>query len=151
MRPTPLAMTIAMTIAIIASTPALQAQAAMTPRGVPIAVSCKGPAVTEGRKVAAANNLALGKAPGACFGRMTIYDGPNYQYVVTEPSAACPGGRALDVYEKSRAGTWYSFFPKPLCASRLSIGPKDPWGDWMLTIDGKHYDSKGAFYVPVSY
>ena len=35
--------------------------------------------------------------------------------------------------------------------SKISIGPKDPWGDWMLTIDGKHYDSKGQYYVPVTY
>lgn len=144
---TRISMFLTVALAALASSPA---DAAMTPRGVPVAVSCRGPMVVEGRKLAAANGLALGKRAGACFGRMQIYDGPNYQFVVTAASAGCPGGRALDVYDRSRAGSWYSFFPKPLCASRLSIGPKDPWGDWMLTIDGKHYDSKGEFYVPVS-
>ena len=71
--------------------------------------------------------------------------------MVTAASAKCPGGRALDVYERSNAGLWHSFFPKPLCASKVSLGPKNPWGDWMLTIDGKHYDSKGEFYVAVAY
>lgn len=119
-----------------------------------MAISCAGPVVVEGRKVAAANGLALGKQAGACFGRMVIYDGPDHQLVVTGAMPACPRGRAVDVYGKSRAGSWYSYFEKPLCTSatpRVSVGPKDPWGDWMLTIDGQHYDSRGAFYVPVTY
>lgn len=129
----------------------LQAEAAPTPRGQVIVVSCSGAIVVEGRKVAKADDLKHGQDPKACFGRMQIYDGPNHQFVVVAPSANCPGGKAIDVYEQSRAGSWYSFFEKPVCGSKLSIGPKDPWGDWMLTIDGKHYDSKGQYYVPVTY
>ena len=43
------------------------------------------------------------------------------------------------------------YFPKPVCGLKLSIGRKDPWGDCMLTVDGKHNDSRGEFYVPVDY
>lgn len=125
--------------------------AAMTPRGVPVPVSCTGPLIVEGKRIAKANALPLGLAPNACFGSMQIYDGPDRQVLVVAPSKACRNGQALDVFGKSRAGPWYSFFEKPLCASKLSIGPKNPWGDWMLTIDGKHYDSQGAYYVAVKY
>ena len=127
------------------------AEAAPTPRGKVIAVSCSGATVVEGRKVAKQDGLKHGQHPKACFGRMQIYDGPNKQFVVVAPSPSCPGGKAVDVYERSNAGPWYSFFEKPVCGSKLSIGPKDPWGDWMLTIDGKHYDSKGQYYIPVTY
>jgi hypothetical protein len=127
------------------------AQAAPTPRGQVIAISCSGTAVVEGRKIAKQDDLKHGQHPKACFGRMQIYDGPNKQFVVVAPSPGCPGGTAVDVYERSNAGPWYSFFETPVCGSRLSIGPRDPWGDWMLTVDGKHYDSKGQYYVPVTY
>lgn len=121
----------------------------ITPRGQLIPITCTGPIAVAGRKVATDNSLAQGKNPKACFGKMQIYDGPNSEYVVVAPSAACPGGKSIDVYGRSRAGPWYSFFAKPVCGSRLSIGPKNQWGDWMLTIDGKHYDSRGEFYTPV--
>jgi len=134
--------------AALAATPAT---AAITPRGQVIAVTCAGPGVVLGKKIAKENDLKHGQNPKACFGRMQIYDGPNKQFVVVAPSSACPGGKAMDVYDQSRAGPWYSYFEKPVCGSRISIGPKDPWGDWMLTIDGKHYDSRGQYYVPVTY
>ena len=127
------------------------APAAVTPRGQVVVVTCTGPGVVQGKKIAKDNDLKHGQHPKACFGRMQIYDGPNRQFVVLAPSAACPGGKAIDVYDQSRAGPWYSYFEKPVCGSKISIGPKDPWGDWMLTIDGKHYDSKGQYYVPVTY
>lgn len=139
-----------MLIAAIAI-PCTPVQAAPTPRGQTIAVACTGAVATLGRKTAKDNDLKHGQDPAACFGRMQIYDGPNKQFVVVAPSKACPGGKAIDVYDQSRAGPWYSYFQKPVCGSKLSIGPKDPWGDWMLTIDGKHYDSRGEFYVPVDY
>lgn len=125
------------------------AAAPVTPRGQPIAITCTGAIATAGRKVAVDNNLAHGKQAKACFGRMQIYDGPNVEYVVTAPSPACPKGTAIDVYGRSRAGPWYSFFAKPVCGSTLSIGPKNQWGDWMLTIDGRRYDSRGEFYIAV--
>lgn len=120
-----------------------------TPRGKVILTACAGPVVVEGREVAKANALKLGQDPKACFGRMQIYAGPDHQYVVVAPSASCPGGKALDVYGKSRAGPWYAYFEQPVCGSKLSIGPKDPWGDWMLTVDGRHYDSRGQYYILV--
>jgi hypothetical protein len=131
--------------------PSAMTQAAPTPRGQTIAIACTGTVVTLGRKTAKDNKLKHGQDPKACFGQMQIYDGPNKQFVVIAPSKGCSGGKAIDVYERSRAGPWYSFFAKPVCGSKLSIGPKNPWGDWMLTIDGKHYDSRGEFYVPVTY
>ena len=80
------------------------AQAAPTPRGQVIAISCSGATVVEGRKVAKQDDLKHGQHPKACFGRMQIYDGPNRQFVVVAPSASCPGGKAVDVYERSNAG-----------------------------------------------
>jgi len=138
-------------VALAAALAPLGAQAAPTPRGQPVKIACQGPDVAAGRKIALENKLVVGSTPGACFGRMQIYDGPDQEYVATAPSKACPKGTAMEVYGQSRAGGWYSFFEKPVCGAAISIGPKDPWGDWMLTIDGKHYDSRGAFYVPVDY
>jgi len=137
--------------AIAASFPIYAAQAAPTPRGQTIAVACTGANVVNGRKVAKVDDLKHGQHAKACFGRMQIYEGTNFQYVVVTPSVACRGGKAIDVYDRSRAGPWYSFFEKPVCGSTISIGPKNPWGDWMLTIDGRHYDSRGQFYIPVDY
>jgi hypothetical protein len=128
--------------------PGASSAGALTPRGAPVAIACSGPAAVEGRKLAKAEDLKLGLDPAACFGRMQIYDGPNRQLVVVAPSPKCPGGKALDVFEASKAGPWRSFFENPVCGSTISVGPKDPWGDWMLTIDGQHYDSRGAYYVP---
>ena len=126
----------------------LAAPTPVTPRGQVIPITCTGPIAAAGRKIAAENGLSHGKAPGACFGKMQIYEGPNVEYVVVAPSTACPGGKAIDVYAQSRAGPWYRLFAKPVCGSRLSIGPKNRWGDWMLTIDGTPYDGRGEFYTP---
>ena len=141
----------AMSLAVVVASALspLAAKAAPTPRGMPIPIACAGPNVIAGRKAAAAEALKLGLDPKACFGKMQIYDGPNYQYVVVAPSKACPGGSALDVYEQSRAGAWHSLFEKPVCGSKLSIGPATKWGDWMITVDGRHYLTRGAFYVQV--
>lgn len=138
-------------VAAVLLVPSLPALAAPTPRGQVIAVTCAGPNVVLGRKTAKENDLKHGQHPKACFGRMQIYDGPNRQFVVVAPSSSCPGGKAIDVYDQSRAGPWYSYFEKPVCGSKLSIGPKNPWGDWMLTIEGRHYDSRGQYHVPVNY
>lgn len=127
----------------------LPAIAGPSPRGVPVALSCTGPVAAAGRQVAKANALKFGQAATTCFGKMQIYDGANFEYVASGPAPACPKGKAIDVYGKSRAGSWYSFFEKPVCGSTISIGPKNQWGDWMLTIDGKQYDSRGAYYSPV--
>jgi len=114
-----------------------------------VPVACAGPAAADGLKTAKAQSLKLGLEPGACFGRMQIYEGPNTQLVVVAPSPKCPNGKAMDIFEASRAGSWHSLFSAPVCGSKVSVGPQDQWGDWMLTIDGQHYDSRGAFYIPV--
>lgn len=134
-------------ILALSQTPALAAP--MTPRGISIPIACTGPVALAARKTAAANGIKWAMQPSACYGQMKIYDGPDIQYVAVAPSTACPRGKALDVFGKSRAGSWYSYFEKPVCGTTVVIGPKNQWGDWMLTVDGKHYDSRGAFYVPV--
>lgn len=136
------------TLAVLLA-PTIASAAPVTPRGITIKIACSGPVADAARKVAAANKLKLGLQPGACFGEMKIYEGMNVEYVAVAPSAACPKGKALDVFGRSRAGPWYSFFEKPVCGSALVIGPKNQWGDWMLTVDGIRYDSRGAYYVPV--
>ena len=130
--------------AALAACPALSFAAtatatAMTPRGVPIATQCQGPLAAKGHKIA--RDFDLGH----------LYDGNSNQLVVTAPSKACPGGTMLDVYEQARSGTWGSLLEKPLCAASVSFGPKNPWGAWMLTIDGRHYDQRGAYYTPATY
>ncbi|MEP6784897.1 MAG: hypothetical protein ABI898_04055 [Sphingomonadales bacterium] len=121
--------------------------APMTPPGKPVAIRCTGPVALAARKVAVKYDIKAGMNPSACFGKMQIYDGPNFQYVAVVPSPACSKGKALDVYSNSRAGPWYSYFEKPVCGSTISVGPKNQWGDWMLTIDGRHYSSRGQYYV----
>jgi len=116
----------------------------------PSALACSGPEVVAGRKIVKADGLPLGLEPGACFAHMNIYGGQR-QIVVVAPSTACPGGKQLEVYGQSNAGSWYAYFEHPVCGASVTIGPKDPWGDWMLTVDGRqHYDSRGAFYIPVN-
>jgi hypothetical protein len=123
--------------------------APMTTPGKTIAIACTGPLATAARQVGTKNGIKAAMHPGACFGKMQIYDGPNFQYVAVIPAPACPKGKALDVYSNSRAGPWYSYFEKPVCGSVISIGPKNQWGDWLLTVDGRHYGSRGQYYVPM--
>ncbi len=130
------------------SSPGLAAP--MTTPGKAIPITCTGPLAVAARAVAVKNGIKAGTQPGACFGKMQIYDGPNFQYVAVIPSPGCPKGKALDVYGNSRAGPWYSYFEKPVCGSVISIGPKNQWGDWSLTVDGRRYDSRGQYYVPSS-
>lgn len=138
----------ALIAAALTALSATTATAAPTPRGVPVAIACSGAVANEGRAVSKQNDLKLGQDAKACFGRFQIYDGPDHQFVVVAPSPRCPGGKALDVYGQSRAGGWYNYFEKPICGSTLSVGPKSRWGDWLLTIDGRHYEERGAYYVP---
>ncbi|WP_375398385.1 hypothetical protein [uncultured Sphingomonas sp.] len=142
-------MRLSLCIAALVSMNVSPAHAAVTPRGQTIAIACAGPVAVAARKVAITNGIKLGSDPKACFGKMQIFDGPSFQYVVVVPSVTCPGGKAVDVYGKSNAGSWYSYFEKPVCGSRVSIGPENQWGDWMITVDGKHYDSRGAYYILV--
>jgi hypothetical protein len=71
--------------------------------------------------------------------------------IVAAPSAACAPRKAIQVYERSRGGPWGNLLEKPVCGASVSFGPNNPWGGIMITIDGKHYDQRGAYYTPASY
>lgn len=114
-----------------------------------VKLACDGPEVAAARKIALRDQLKIGSDPGACFGRFSIYGGSDKEIVAVAPSSKCPGGKALEVYNQSKAGPWYSFFEQPVCGASVARGPKNQWGDWTLAIDGRLYESRGAFYVPV--
>ena len=44
-----------------------------------------------------------------------------------------------------------AFLEADVPGTKVVVGPKNPWGAWMLTIDGRHYDQRGAYYEPVKY
>jgi hypothetical protein len=130
------------------------ARAPAAPRGTagpPIKLSCAGPEAVAARKLAIRDKLKVGSDPGACFGHASMYGGSNRQIIAAAPSPDCGKLKAIDVYEQSRAGSWYSFFETPVCGMSVSIGPKDPWGALMITIDGKHYDQRGQYYTLQKY
>ena len=67
------------------------------------------------------------------------------------PSTACAPKKSIQIYEKSNSGLWGNILEKPVCGTSVSFGPNDPWGAIMITIDGKHYDQRGAYYTRVNY
>jgi hypothetical protein len=111
--------------------------------------SCSGSKADAARKISQQNNLKLGMNPKACFGEMKLTPSDRRQIVVAAPSSRCKTGKLLDVYDRSRAGPYYSLFAQPLCGTKISAGPKSPYGDNMITIDKHHYMSKGAHFVRV--
>lgn len=131
-------------VALVSSSGPLVAAAAAPP----VKFSCSGSAADAARKVAKQNNLKLGMDSKACFGEMKLTDSARKQIVVAAPSPQCKAGKLLDVYDRSRAGPWYSLFPKPVCGNTISVGPKSPWGDNMITIDGRRYMDKAGSFVP---
>jgi hypothetical protein len=138
---------IVLCLTALSAVPAAEA-APPTPMGRPVALACSGPEADAGRKLVAREKLAVGGHPRACFGHMTLYEGPNRQVIAAEPSPRCPGASAIQIYEQSRAGPWSSFFETPVCGRSVSAGPKDQWGSMMVSIDGRPYDQRGAYYVP---
>ena len=141
---------IAVPAALVLGAPAAEA----APRGTtgpPIKLSCAGPEAVAARKLAIREKLKVGSDPRACFGRASMYGGSSKQIIAAAPSPACGKLKAIEVYEQSRAGPWYSFFEKPVCGMSVAIGPKDPWGALMITIDGKHYDQRGQYFTLVNY
>jgi hypothetical protein len=98
--------------------------------------------------VAKANNLTLGMDAKACFGEMQLTESARTQLVVAVPSAQCTAGKLLNVYDRSRAGSWYALFTRPVCGTTIAVGPKSPYGDPMITIDGRHYLDKADAFVP---
>lgn len=121
------------------------AEAAAPPSGVQFA--CSGPKADAARKIAKENNLALGMDAGACFGEMKLTPSDRRQIVVAAPSAQCKSGKLLNVYDSSRAGGYYALFDKPVCGNAISVGPRSPYGDNMITIDGRHYLDKAGSFV----
>jgi len=109
---------------------------------------CSGPKVAAAHKVAKDNGLTLGMDSQACFGEMQLTESARKQLVVAVPSEKCKVGKLLDVYDRSRAGSWYALFKEPVCGTVIAVGPKSPYGDNMITIDGRHYIDKAGAFVP---
>ena len=114
----------------------------------PVPFVCSGPKVDAARKVAKDNDLRLGMDSKACFGEMQLTESARKQIVVAVPSEKCKAGKLLDVYDRSRAGPWYALFKQPVCGTSIAVGPKSPYGDNMITIDGRHYIDKAGEFVP---
>ena len=137
--------------AVLAAAPWAAFAASGPPAPIPpTPFACSGPEVVAGHRLAAANGLRVAADPKACFSHMSIYGGTRGQVIAVAPSPTCTGGRVLEVYEQSNAGSWRSYFEQPVCGAGVSIGPKSQWGDWMLTIGGVRYMSRGQYYVPVN-
>ena len=99
----------------------------------PVSFVCSGPKVAAARQVAKDNHLTLGMDAKACFGEMQL----------TESAR-----KLLNVYDRSRAGSWYALFTQPVCGTAIAVGPKSPYGDTMITIDGRHCIDKAGAFVP---
>jgi hypothetical protein len=115
----------------------------------PVKFSCSGKNADAGRRIAHENKLALGMDPKACFGQMKLTESNRHQIVVAAPSSKCRNGKLLNVYDQSRAGSYYALFAQPVCGRSIAVGPRSPYGDNMITIDGHHYMEKGASWVRV--
>ena len=109
---------------------------------------CRGAKADAARKVAKYDNLPLGMDPKACFGEMQLTESARKQIVVAVPSQTCKAGQLLNVYGRSRAGPWYTLFTQPVCGTSMAVGPKSPYGDNMITIDGRAYLDKAGACVP---
>ena len=116
--------------------------------GGPAPFACSGAKADAARKVAKDHNLPLGMDPKACFGEMQLTESARKQIVVAVPSQHCKAGQLLNVYDRSRAGPWYALFTQPVCGTSIAVGPKSPYGDHMITIDGRSYLDKAGEFVP---
>jgi hypothetical protein len=116
--------------------------------GGPVSFACRGAKADAARKVAKDHNLPLGMDPKACFGEMQLTESARKQIVVAAPSQSCKAGKLLNVYDRSRAGPWYALFTQPVCGTSIAVGPKSPYGDHMITIDGRPYLDKAGEFVP---
>ena len=137
---------IASIIAILVSASFLFSSAGVT--GGPTQFACSGAKVDVARKVSKDNNLPLGMDPKACFGEMQLTESARKQIVVAVPSPTCKTGKLLNVYDRSRAGPWYALFTQPVCGTSIAVGPRSPYGDNMITIDGRSYLDKAGEFVP---
>ena len=138
----------AFALAVVISTPV---EAAAPKAASPITLSCGGPAAAAARKIAVREKLTSAVHPQACLAQTSMYGGGSKQIIAAVPSAACGRRKAIQVYERATSGTWGNLFEKPICGSSISYGPNNPWGGIMITIDGQHYDQRGAYYTPAKY
>ena len=116
--------------------------------GGPVPFACSGAKADAARKVAKDNNLPLGMALKACFGKMHLTESARKQIVVAVPSQHCKAGQLLNVYDRSRAGPSYALCAQPVCGTSIAVGPKSPYGDNMITIDGRPYLDKAGEFAP---
>jgi hypothetical protein len=116
--------------------------------GGPVPFACRGAKADAARKIAKDHNLQLGMDPQACFGEMQLTESVRKQIVVAAPSQSCTAGQLLNVYDRSRAGPWYALFTQPVCGMSIAVGPKSPYGDHLITIDGRPYLDKAGEFVP---
>jgi hypothetical protein len=119
--------------------------------GGPVPFACSGAKADAARKAATDNNLPHGLNPKACFGEMRLTESARKQIVVALPSQHCKAGQLLNVNVRSRAGPWYALFTQPVCGTSIAVGPKRPYGDNMITIDGRSYIDKAGEFVPFKY
>jgi len=119
--------------------------------GTAIHLACSGPAAVAARKIAVREKLALGTDPKACLAVASMYGGSSKQLIAAVPSAECAPKKAIQIYERSNSGLWGNILEKPVCGTSVAFGPNDPWGAIMITIDGRHYDQRGAYYTPATY
>ena len=136
--------TAALTGIIVTPTQAASPQAL----GSAIKLSCSGPAAIAARKIATREKLAIALHPKACLAETNMYGGASNQIVAAAPSETCGKRKAIQIYERAISGTWGNILEKPVCGMSVSFGPKNPWGGIMITIDGQHYDQRGAYYIP---
>jgi len=113
----------------------------------PVQFLCSGAKVDAARKIARDNKLVLGMDPGACFVEMKLTPSDRLQIVVATPSPKCASGKLLNVYDQSRAGSYYALFESPVCGTSISVGPRSPYGDNLITIDGRQYLDKAGSFV----
>lgn len=115
----------------------------------PVQFACSGAKADAARKIAQEMKLQLGMEPSACFGEMKLTPSDRMQLVVAAPSPKCAKGKLFNVYDQSRAGGYYALFDNPVCGNSISVGPRSPYGDMMITIDGRHYLDKAGSFVPL--
>lgn len=128
------------------------AQAALPQTSGPtIKLSCAGPAATAARRIATREKLELALDPKACLAQTSMYGGGSKQIIAAAPSVSCGRRKAIQIYERATSGTWGNILEKPVCGTSVSFGPNNPWGGIMITIDGQHYDQRGAYYTPARY
>lgn len=136
-------------VTLVSVTPAQSARPQAAPSA--IRLSCSGPAADAARKIAVREKLALASDRKACLAQTSMYGGASKQIVAATPSASCGGRKAIQIYERANSGTWGNILEKPVCGTSVSFGPNNPWGAIMITIDGRHYDQRGAYYTPANY